>query len=396
LVPIGFWIEHAAGSIKENNRKNGQDAEDIIMKATIKKQIDGLHIVWAIAWKDILDGLHNKLIVAMMFAVGLMVFIPKLFPLIIDPPYTSVVIYDDTDSMLLLSLEESDDFQVQQVGSIEEVEKLIGDFGFGLGPEVGLVVPGDFDQVLEAGGKLELDGYINWANRNKASKLQSGIGGQISELMGEPVAIEFDERYVYPDLTSSLTLGVITTSSLTLVIMMGILLVPNLIFEEKQTKTMDALLVSPSSIGQVVLGKILAGWFYMLLTAVAIFLVNWTSVVHWDLAILFTILSGLFSIGLGLILGVFFESQQDVTGWTGAILVVLIGPILVRMMDLDIPLWIESIIPWVPSVTLSDIYRASLSGSASIPNLWMKLSSVIGVCLLLYGVVIWKLRRSDR
>jgi ABC-2 type transport system permease protein len=366
------------------------------MKASIEKQIDSLNIIWAIAWKDILDGLHNKLVVSLMFTVGLMVFIPKLFPLIIDPPYTSLVIYDETDSMLLQTLEESDDFQVRQAGSIEEVEKLIGDFGFGLGPEVGLVVPDDFDQVLEAGGKLELDGYINWANRNKASKLQSGIGGQISELMGKPVAIEFDERYVYPDLTSTLTLGIITTSSLTVVIMMGILLVPNLIFEEKQTKTMDALLVSPSSIGQVMLGKILAGWFYMLLTAVVIFLVYWTSVVHWDLVILFTILSGLVSIGLGLILGVFFESQQEVTGWTGAILVVLIGSILVGMMDLDMPSWIETIISWVPSVTLSDIYRASLSRSISIPNLWLKLSSLIGVCLLLYGAVIWRLRRSDR
>jgi ABC-2 type transport system permease protein len=332
----------------------------------------------------------------LLFTAGLMVFLPKLLPLIIDPPYTSVVVYDANESKLIQALEESDSFNVQQARSIEEVDEFIGDSGFGLGPEVGLVVPSDFDQVLKAGGQLKLEGYINWANRNKASKLQSGMEGQVSELMGEPVAIELGDRYVYPDLTSSLTLGIMTTSSLSVVIIMGILLVPNLIFDEKQNKTIDALLVSPAKISQVVLGKVLAGWFYMLLIAAVVFLVNWTSVVHWDVAILFTFLSGLLSIAIGLVLGTFFESQQEVTGWTSAIVVILLGAVLVGMMDLDIPSWVQSIIPWVPSVTLSDLFRASFSGSPSIPNFWAKLSSVLGVSLLLYGVVIWKLRRSDR
>jgi ABC-2 type transport system permease protein len=366
------------------------------MRSTIDKILDGLHIVWAIARKDIWDALYNKLAVALLFTAGLMVFLPKLLPLIIDPPYTSVVVYDANESKLIQALEESDSFNVQQARSIEEVDEFIGDSGFGLGPEVGLVVPSDFDQVLKAGGQLKLEGYINWANRNKASKLQSGMEGQVSELMGEPVAIELGDRYVYPDLTSSLTLGIMTTSSLSVVIIMGILLVPNLIFDEKQNKTIDALLVSPAKISQVVLGKVLAGWFYMLLIAAVVFLVNWTSVVHWDVVILFTFLSGLLSIAIGLVLGTFFESQQEVTGWTSAIVVILLGAVLVGMMDLDIPSWVQSIIPWVPSVTLSDLFRASFSGSPSIPNFWAKLSSVLGVSLLLYGVVIWKLRRSDR
>jgi ABC-type Na+ efflux pump permease subunit len=174
------------------------------------------------------------------------------------------------------------------------------------------------------------------------------------------------------------------------------LLVPNLIFDEKRTKTMDALLVSPASFSQVVLGKVLAGWFYVLFTAAVVFLVNWTSVVHWDLAILFAICSGLFSIAIGLILGAFFESQQEVTGWTSAIVVILLGTVLAGMMDLDIPSWIQSIIPWVPSVTLSDLFRASFSGSPSIPYIGEKLASLFGITLFLYGVVVWKIRRLDR
>jgi len=366
------------------------------MKSAIVKIMEDLHIIWIIAWKDIKDALTSKLALALLLTVGLMVLMPKLLPLIIDPPFTSVVVYDANTSKLLSMMEESDDFDVRTARSIEEVEDKIGDFGFGLGPEVGLVVPDDFDQALEAGEELEVEGYLSWTNRNKASKLLSSIEGGISELLGEPVTIDLVDHYVYPELTSSLVLGITTTSSLSVVILMGILLVPNLIFDEKQTRTMDALLVSPANIGQVVLGKVLAGWFYMILTAGVVFLVNWTSVVHWGHAILFTVCSGLFSIALGLVLGSFFEAQQEVTGWMSAILVILLGAVLVGMMGLEMPSWIQSSISWVPSVTLSDILRASFSGNPSIPQLGEKLASLFGITLLLYGVVIWKIRRSDR
>jgi ABC-type transport system involved in multi-copper enzyme maturation permease subunit len=366
------------------------------MNATIGKIFEGLQIVWAIARKDIWDALSNKLVMTLLITVGLMVSIPRLFPLVIEPPYTTVVVYDADDSMLLLALDESDSFRVQRAESIEELEEIIGDFEFGLGPELGLGIPGDFNQILEAGGQSELEGYINWANRKKAAQLQSDFEDRISDMLGAPVHIQLGDHFVYPALTSSLTLGIFTTTSIAVVIIVGILLVPNLIFDEKQTKTMDALLVSPANIGQVVLGKALAGWFYLLLTSIVLFLVNWTGVVHWELAILFTFCSGLFSIAVGLIFGSFFQSQQEVTGWTSAIVLLLLGTILVGMMDLELPTWLQSMIPWVPSVTMSEIFRASFSGSGEIHHFWAKLSSLVGVSSVLYGIVIWKLRRLDR
>ena len=54
----------------------------------------------------------------------------------------------------------------------------------------------------------------------------------------------------------------------------ALMLIPYLMLEEKQTKTLDALLTSPASPGQVVLGKALAGFFYILVIgglAIALF-----------------------------------------------------------------------------------------------------------------------------
>ncbi len=152
-----------------------------------------------------------------------------------------------------------------------------------------------------------------------------------------------------------LSLSLATVNSVLMILMMGIFLVPSLLFEEKETKTMQALLVSPASIGQVVIGKALAGLFYILVTAVMIFAISWVDVIHWDMVVLFVIGGGFFSVAVGLILGSFFEKQQDMVGWMTALLLLLVGAILVKMLGVELPAVVESILPWVPSVALAEI-----------------------------------------
>ena len=48
-----------------------------------------------------------------------------------------------------------------------------------------------------------------------------------------------------------------------------------------KNKTLEALLVSPASAGQVVLGKALAGSFYVLLGGGLFFGLNWAAVTNW-------------------------------------------------------------------------------------------------------------------
>ena len=178
--------------------------------------------------------------------------------------------------------------------------------------------------------------------------------------------------------------------------MMGVQLVPTLIFEEKQTKTMDALLVSPASISQVVVGKALAGLFYVLVSAGVMFAINWAGVVHWEVALLFVLGIGVFSVGVGLVLGSFFERQQDVASLTVLLLVVFIGALFVDMLGLDMPAVVQAMLAWVPSVALAEILRFVFLESTPWVQVWTNLGSVLGISLLLYGGVVWKVRRSDR
>jgi ABC-2 type transport system permease protein len=366
------------------------------MKTTRKKIADILHIVWTIASKDIVDSLRNRLIISLILGMGIMLLMPKVMGIMLVPPETPVMVYDPGKSYLTTELENNAQYQVRRASSLGEMEQVIGSMGFGLGVEFGLAVPDDFDQVLEAGGRPELDGYVAWANRRKAVQFETDFETLIEELVGQPVDIDVEENIVYPPSDSVLLMLMVIITPVTVILMMGIQLVPTLMFDEKQTKTLDALLVSPASISQVVMGKALAGLFYVIVSASVVFAINWNWVVHWEVALLFVLGIGVFSVGVGLVLGSFFERQQDVIGLTMVLLVFFIGALFVDMLSLDIPVVVQGMLPWVPSVALAEIIRFVFLESTSWNQVWKNMGSVLGISILLYGVVVWKVRQLDR
>ena len=268
--------------------------------------------------------------------------------------------------------------------------------GFGLGAEFGIAIPPDFDHRTSSGEQFELDGFMTWSNRTRVSHLKLEFEDQVEDLFGQPVFINFAENLVYPQYGSAPMLGILTITIVSMVLMIGITLVPFLLIEEKQTKTMEALLVSPVRIAQIVTGKAFAGFFYVLVTAAVVFAIYWSGVIHWGLAILFVISAGLFSVAVGLILGSFFERQQEIGGWIMILLVFFIAAMFVDMLDLQLPEVIQTIIPLVPSVALGEIFVAAFSLGTPIPQTIWNLVSVMMISLLLFAIVIWKIRRYDK
>jgi ABC-2 type transport system permease protein len=215
-------------------------------------------------------------------------------------------------------------------------------------------------------------------------------------LLPKMLPLILEQPVATPPPEGVLSLGVATIQAIIMILMMGIVLVPSLLFEEKQTKTLQALLVSPASIGQVVAGKALAGAFYILVTAVLIFAISWADVAHWGPAVLFVIGGGAFSVAMGLVLGSFYDRQQDVVGPMMVLVLILIGALVARLLGVELPALVERILSWIPSVALAEIFRAAFLEAVPVNQILTNLWLVLAVSLLLYGVVIWKVRRSDR
>lgn len=122
-------------------------------------------------------------------------------------------------------------------------------------PQIGLRIPENFDALLTAGGQVALPGYVCWSKRHQVLALRVRLEEMLSKALGQPLTIKLEGNYAYPPSADLLTLNMATTNSVLMILMMGIILVPSLLLDEKETRTMQALLVSPASIGQVVLEK---------------------------------------------------------------------------------------------------------------------------------------------
>jgi ABC-type Na+ efflux pump permease subunit len=363
------------------------------MNTTRMSIADNLYIVWTIASKDILDALKNRLVITLIVVTGLVLLLPKLLPLIFEQPATTLPVYDPGRSRLVTDLRKDPRFSVQNVSTLQEMNDIICNSVF---PVIGLAVPAEIDLLLAAGEQLQLTGYACWDHRFQVGALGSQLQEQLSQSLGQPVRIDVDSHIVYPPANSGLSLGLVTLNSVIMLLIIGIFLVPHLLFEEKQTKTMDALLVSPAGIGQVVAGKALAGFFYVLVAAGVAFAINWVQVTHWGVAILFILSGGTFAVAVGLVLGSFFKTQQDIVGWMMVILLVLISAMFVKMIGLEISPFVQVLLAWVPSVALAEMVSLSFSESVTLVQVGLSLGVVLLVSLPLYGLVIWKVRRSDR
>ncbi|MGD8753987.1 MAG: ABC transporter permease, partial [Anaerolineales bacterium] len=193
-----------------------------------------------------------------------------------------------------------------------------------------------------------------------------------------------------------LGLGITALTAITVTLLVGINLVPTLMVEEKQTRTLEALLVSPASISQVVTGKAIAGLFYMLVATGVVFSINFSGVVHWDIAALFALSIGVFAVAVGLVLGSIFKRLQDMTGWSMGVTLFLLGAMFVDMLNVQVPTFVEAIIPWTPSVALLDLFRSVFLEVPPWERIWGDLGAVFVISMILFGVVVWLVRRMDR
>jgi ABC-type Na+ efflux pump permease subunit len=357
----------------------------------VKTFMDNLYMAWAIAQKDIGDALKHKgtraNILLMLVMVGFFYWISTVRPW---DKSIEVVVYDEGDSGLFEgSVELSDGYEIRhiEVSSLGQMQRNMRHEHWGL------VVPADFEQTLASGGEPVLSGYLLWVNRAKVADLEALYGLKFSELLGQPVRVEIGENIVIPSPEIGTTM--VNFHILFATLFVAVTLVPALMLEEKLTKTLDALLVSPASAGQVVMGKALAGLFYVVLSGGLFFALNWAHVTNWGLALLGFLLCALFSIGLALAVGSLARTPQQLAIWLAPLMILLIVPSVFAGFSNLAP-GLKAIFSWLPTTALVNIIQYSFSSSAPMRQLLTNLAIVVVSTALVFAVVVWKVRQSDR
>lgn len=355
--------------------------------------LDTLYTAGVIAAKDITEALKDpKLFVNIVLGLGLVVFFHFMLTLRpFDKDIEVLVVGGGGPTLQEGSHELSDGYQITFY-DVDSLEQMARNLGYS---ELGLVIPSDFNQTLAQAGTATLTGYISWSQRSRVSRLEALYSQKFTELLGQPVGIAIGENLIKPPYGSIGSESAASFHLLYAIYYMAMVVVPFLMLEEKRTRTIEALFVSPASRAQLVLGKAFAGMFFVAISGGLAFFLNRMYVIDWGLAILVAFLSALFSTLLALILGILFKSPSHVSLWTLVITLVLLlpgwfihEPFLVS--------GVRTVMSIIPTSAIALLFSYSCSVGAPASLLVKNFAIVIGYTVLIYGMVVWQLRRADR
>ncbi len=351
-------------------------------------------VVAAIARKDIVDAIRNRyLLIALLTPLLIAVLFRVLLPGVNSLNNLTIVVHDPGNSRLISELRASPQIKLVEAGSADAVSTEVGK-SKAVG---GLAIPTNFDADVAAGKEPELPIYLN----NKRNIIEQATFKQLLErqvlsLVKHPVSA----RLTWIDLgkdTSAQTGGGLNLNQMLLPLLLllafamtGAFVVPLLLVEEKEKRTLEFLLTSPASLREIITGKALTGVVYSLLISAVLLAINHKLVGNWPLTLLTILLGLLFVVAIGLFMGSLFQNIMQVNTWASLVVFVLLAP---SFPSLGLPAALETGMRIIPTYYFVEGLKLSLAGTGS-ARLWGHLAIVLACTVLTFAAAMWALRRE--
>jgi ABC-type transport system involved in multi-copper enzyme maturation permease subunit len=354
---------------------------------------ESTRIVLAIATKDVTEALKNRTLITIAISVLMLMLTGPALSLLVNRSQPELVMFEPEGTGMFQSLEERNDMRLVLADSQAQMESII------LQPAqtiLGVVVPSGL--VTDQAKDVTLEGYTaHWVTQSHLRERVTFFEAALSSAIGKIIHIDIDDHTLYPSQANSSQFSMISISLMTMILLMGLTLVPFLFIEEKESHTLDALLVSPARFWQIVAGKMIAGGAYCLVAATIVLLFNFRMVVHWQLMLITVILGTAFAIAVGLFLGMIFDNAASMGLWTGLLTILLLFAPLVQVMGLGkIPPVIYTVLSWLPTSALYQMIIQAMLGEVQVAPVWQGVLVLAGITLVLCILVIWRIRRMDK
>jgi ABC-2 type transport system permease protein len=355
----------------------------------------------AIMRKDVTDAIKNQFILAFLAMPLVLALLAKLIfsGSATDAQKLKVIVYDPDHSRLVAALQAMPNIQILEVDAEERVEERVMESISANKAIGGLVIPAGFDASVAAQEQPQLTGYLNYQPLNEAQRrtFQQLLQQQVSALTPPPASIVWAEagvlsesqnqarRFVFEDFLLVLTFTLP-------VVLVGVMIIPLLLVEEKEKRTLTFLLTSPASITDIVVGKALLGLVLNLaITGIVVGLnQGWKG--NWVITFLALFLGALFVVPVGLLLGTLFDNAMQLNTWGNVPIMLLLLPSFFPASFIPFPA-LQTFLRFIPTHYLVDTLNLSLAGVASIAQVWGNLAILLGSALVGFVAVIWVLRR---
>jgi len=339
--------------------------------------------------KELLQGPKNFILIWIIVAPVLISLIVSLVfgTLFTDKPKFGVM--DKGSSKLVTSAQQLDSIITKTYDSVSEIKQAVESGSV----DVGIVLPQDLDECIMQGSQVKVTAYI-WGQslakerivlRATFANLARGLAGQEalveieSATLGGEGSIPWNDRLLPFIVLMAVFIG-------------GVFLPAISLIDEKQKKTLRALVITPTSIGDVFAAKGIVGIIVSLAMGVVILTLNQAFTANPLLLVLVLTLGAVMASELGLICGALIKDATTLFAIWKVGGIVLFAPALVYMFP-QIPEWIGKIMPTYYLV--QPIIEISQQSGG-----WYDISTnvliLVGLDVLCLGMAVFTSRKAKR
>jgi len=339
--------------------------------------------------KELWQGPKNFIFVwALVMPIIISLVVSLIFgTLFNEKPKLGVV--DEGGSQLVAMAEQLPSVITKEYNNVSEIKQAVENGAV----DVGMVLPADFDSSVMQGRATELTTYI-WGESLAKNRIILGvtIANLVRELTGQEAPVEIEAITLGDEVSIPWNDRLLPFIVLMAVFFGGLFLPAASVIEEKEKKTLEALVVTPASIGDVFIAKGLMGVILSLFMGVVILVLNQAFGTEPALLVLVLALGAIMAAEVGLLCGALMKDITTLFAvWKlGGIL--LFGPAIIYMFP-QIPQWIGKLFPTY--YLLQPIIEISQGGVGWF-NVATNVLILVGLDLILVGVVVLALKRTKQ
>jgi ABC-2 type transport system permease protein len=302
-----------------------------------------------------------------------------------DTPELGIV--DDGDSQLVTMFSELDSVITTEYDSESALRQAVENGSV----DMGIVLPQGFDDSVIAGEDVGLTAYV-WGE--SLAKNRTVLGATLSnllrELTGQEAPLDIETITLGNDEAVPWSERILPLFVLMAVFLGGIFLPATSVINEKEKRTLQALAVTPVSLGEIFVAKGIVGILLSMVAGIVILLLNRAFGGQVGLLLAVLVLGAIMAAEIGLLSGALIKDITALMAIWKVSGILLFGPGIIYMFP-NIPQWIARIFPTYYLIQpVMDITQ--LGGGWS--DIALNTLILVGIDVVLMGLVMFVLRRT--
>jgi ABC-2 type transport system permease protein len=336
--------------------------------------------------KELWQGPKNYIFtLAVVLPIVLSLAVSLVFgTLFAETPRLGVV--DEGNSPFAAMARELTSIETREYGSASEMRDAVENGAV----DIGIVLPEGFTSAVREGRETEVTAYT-WGESLARNRTLLGVTivNLVRELAGQEAPVEVETVILGDDAPAPWSTRLFPLVVIIAVFFSGLMLPATSVVMEKEKKTLQALVITPTTVGDIFTAKALVGVILSLFAGVAVLVLNQAFGAQPALLVLVLALGAIMAAEMGLLLGAVLKDWTTLfTVWkTGAI--VLFAPAFIYLFP-QIPQWVAQLFPTY--YLIQPIIELSQQGAG-----WSDIATsvyfLVGLDVLLAAAVVLALRR---